>query len=188
MAGNSLILRETLQRLGVPGLLGIAIFAGSIVYGLAGVLPAREQLADALDAAAARRTASQTSTSAAQAATPPAPQTPAEQLDRFYAALPQQTAATESLTAIYQAAARAGITLQRGEYRLVADKDSALVRYQIIVPVQGEYAQLRGFLREALTAVPHMGLEEVNFERQSIMQSEVNARIRFTVFLRREAA
>lgn len=186
MAGHSLILRETLQRLGVPGLLGIALFAGSIVYGLAGVLPAKEDLADARHQAA-RQASTRTAAKDAPPA-PPAPQTLAEQLDRFYGALPEQTAATESLKAIYQAAATSGITLQRGEYRLLTEPGSSLARYQIVVPVQGEYAQIRGFLRQALALVPHMGLEEVSFERQSIAQSQIDARISFTVFLRRGAA
>lgn len=189
MASHSLILRETLQRLGVPGVLGIAVFAASIVFGLAGVLPARDDLADARQAAARSGAVPGGASTAEQAPlSPPAPRTPAEQLDRFYAALPEQDAATDALKSIYQAAAKTGITLQRGEYRLANEPGSTLARYQVVMPVRGDYGQIRGFLREALARVPHMGLEEVNFERQSIMQSHIDARIRFTVYLRRSAA
>lgn len=189
MASHSLILRETLQRLGLPGLAGIAVFAASIVFGLASVLPAREDLDQAREAAtrSLARNAATDPASAAAPAAPPAPRTPAEQLDRFYAALPEQQAATEALKSIYQAAGKTGIGLQRGEYRLVTENGSTLARYQVIMPLRGDYAQIRSFLREALARVPHMGLEEVSFERQSIAQSQIEARVRFTVYLRRSA-
>lgn len=181
MASHSLIFRETLARLGVPGVIGIVVFAASIVFGLASVLPARKDLDSARQAAA--RPVVPASGDARLA--PPAPRTPAEQLDRFYTALPEQQAATDALKVIYQAAAKTGIRVQRGEYRLVAEPGSPLARYQVVMPLHGDYAQIRGFLREALARVPHMGLEEVSFERQSIAQSQIDARIRFTVYLRR---
>lgn len=178
-----LIVHEMLQRLGVPGLVGIAILAAGIVYGLASVLPARSDLERARHLAV-RGQANPVANGAASA---PAPQTAAGQLARFYAALPPQDEATAWLERLYQAAGKEKLTLARGEYSLQTDADSRLARYQIVMPVRGDYGQIRRFLRTALAGVPHLALEEVSFQRQSIAETQLEARIRFTLFLQRRA-
>jgi len=180
---HRLVVHETLQRLGVPGLLGIAILAAGIVYGLASVLPARGDL----ERARHQAVRSQGSTAAKGVASPPAPQTAAEQLARFYAALPPQDEATAWLNRLYQAAGKEKLTLARGEYNLQTDADSRLARYQIVMPVRGDYGQIRRFLSAALAGVPHLALEEVSFQRQSIAEAQLEGRIRFTLFLQRRA-
>lgn len=179
---HRLIVQETLQRLGVPGIAGIAILVAGMVYGLASVLPARGDLEKARHQAARSAAASPTASGPAAA---PAAASVADQLAEFYAALPHQEQATEWLERLYQAAGKEKLTLARGEYALVNEPDSPLVRYQIVMPVQGDYGQIRRFLRGALASVPHLALEEVSFQRQSVAEAHLDARVRFTLFLRR---
>lgn len=180
---HRLIVHETLQRLGVPGVVGMAILAAGILYGLASVLPARSDLERARHQAAR----SQGSPAANGAVPALAPQTAAGQLARFYAALPPQDEATAWLNRLYQAAGKEKLTLARGEYSLQTDPDSRLARYQIVMPVRGDYGQIRRFLRSALAGMPHLALEEISFQRQSIAEAHLEARIRFTLFLQRRA-
>jgi len=180
---HRLIVHETFQRLGVPGLAGIAILAAGIIYGLTSVLPAR----GALETARHQAARSQGKPPATGAASAPAPQTAAEQLARFYTALPPQDDATAWLNRLYQAAGKEKLSLARGEYSLQTDADSRLARYQIVMPVRGDYGQIRRFLRNALADMPPLALEEVSFQRQSIAEPTLEARIRFTLFLQRRA-
>lgn len=184
---HHLVIHETLQRLGVPGLLGIAILAAGIIYGLASVLPARGDLERARLQAVRSQGDTAANTAANGAASPPAPPTAAGQLARFYAALPPQDEATAWLNRIYQAAGKEKLTLARGEYNLQTDADSRIARYQIVMPVRGDYGQIRRFLSAALAGVPHLALEEVSFQRQSIAEAQLEGRIRFTLFLQRRA-
>lgn len=178
---HRLIVHETLRRLGVPGLLGSGILAAGVIYGLASVLPARGDLERARNQALR----AQGTTAVNGGTASPAPQTAAEQLARFYAALPPQEEATAWLNSLYQAAGKEKLSLARGEYSLQTDADSHLARYQIVMPVRGDYGQIRRFVRNALAEVPHLALEEISFQRQSIAEAHLEARIRFTLFLRR---
>ena len=181
---HRLIALERIRSLGIPGLAGVLLLAACLVFGLVSLVPAHGSL-EKLRQQTSRTSAPPTGGSSGIA---PASVTPAEQLAQFYAALPPQGAATESLNRIYQAAAKERLTLARGEYSLATTPDSPLARYQIVMPVRGDYGQIRRFIRLALAAVPHLALDELSFQRQSIAEAQLEARIRFTLFLKRETS
>ncbi len=104
------------------------------------------------------------------------------ELGRFY-----DFFATAPLTAwldkLYVAADTAQLTLEQGEYRTIADPSGKLVRYQVTLPVKGTYVQIRRFIDLALTEVPVAALDEVRFKRENIATTQMEARVRFTLFL-----
>jgi len=51
------------------------------------------------------------------------------------------------------------------------------------LPVQGSYAQIRGFVSAVLEQVPAAVLEEVSLKRDSVESARVEARIRLTLYL-----
>ena len=178
MALNRLTLSESLRSLGLPGVAGITLLVFSLSYALSALLPLRDEVANyqAQIAAAKAR--------AARGETGVADNTPAGQLRAFYQYLPPQPDAPEWLDKVYQAADKEKVTLLRGEYGLALDPETGIARYRILLPVKGSYRQIRGFISSALESVPSLALDDVNFEREKISESQVDARVRMTLYLR----
>jgi len=65
------------------------------------------------------------------------------------------------------------------------DKVGKLVRYQMTLPVKGEYPQIRKFLTDLPGALPAVALENVQFERQKIADPNVEAKIRLVLYMER---
>lgn len=171
---SPLILDETRRRLGAAGAGGLALGFAALVYLAAIVAPA------ALEAARAGARPERSGV-AAPAPGPAAPDTGAS----FLAGLPDATATAPVLAEIYAAAAREQLSLARAEYQFAPAGDPVFQLYQIHAPVRGSYVQVRRFIQAALKRVPGMALEEVSFRRQTIGEAQVEARVRFTVYLRK---
>ena len=181
MRVDRLILHEALRRLGLPGALGAALIAFAAGYALVAVLPARDEAARV--AVQAERAQARLARIRSGAEAPPEPA--GERLAAFHRSLPAQALATEAIDRIFAAAEGEQLSLARGEYALVIDPEPGLARYQILLPVRGTYPQLRRFLGAALDAVPALGLEDVDFQRKQIGDTELEARIRMTLYLSR---
>ena len=80
-------------------------------------------------------------------------------------------------------AERNGLSLNQGEYKATRDKVGRLVRLQMTLPVKGEYSQIRRFLSALPAETPIIALENVQFARQNIADSTVEARIRLALYL-----
>ncbi len=105
-----------------------------------------------------------------------------DELNKFYGFF-SGTSLSDWLKKLYAAAAAQHLVLEQGEYRISPSKNGKLVRYQITFPVKGNYLQIRQFVTQALTDVPIAALEEINFKRENIGATEVETRIKLTLFL-----
>lgn len=176
-----LILRERLQRLGRPGLLGGVLLLLALGHTGFGLLPAWRALAQ-LEQSTRQALALRERLADGRDFLPPAP---GRQLDDFHQGLPAQLDATRAIDHIYLLAGNERISLARGEYALGIDPRTRLARYQILLPVRGSYPQLRRFLHGVLAEVPALVLEEVDFQRRQISDTELEGRIRMTLYLSR---
>lgn len=181
MSGSRLILSERLNTLGWPGGLGAALLLLAAAYAAFVVIPADAEFARLQ----AKVTTAQERLARVEAGTEVLPESPTRQLEQFHQTLPAQAAATQAIDHIYAAAGAESLSLARGEYVLVVDPETQLVRYQIVLPVRGSYPQLRRFLATALEAVPALSLEAVEFQRKQIAETELEGRIRMTLYLSR---
>lgn len=174
-----LILLENLHALGWPGLGGAALLLGSLIYGAAVVLPAGQQQQQTrlqvvqAEALKVRRDNGEVL----------GPQSAEEERAAFYRQFPAQTDATRWIERIYRAAAAEKLALTRGEYVLVPVADSGLSRYQISLPVRGSYGHIRRFVAATLASVPNLTLDDLSLQRQSIGDTQVEGRIRLSLYL-----
>jgi Tfp pilus assembly protein PilO len=107
----------------------------------------------------------------------------AEQLASFYSFFPDRQTAPEWLGAISQAAKKHGLQLEQGEYRATPQQAGKLIRYSVILPVKGEYGQVRKFIAEVLNSVPHASLEGFALQRQKSTDAMLEAKIRLALYL-----
>ena len=182
MAINRLMISEAVHSIGMPGVVGIALLVFSLSFALSTLLPSWRQLAQLRAAALAQVPARD---AVARGSMPET--SPAAELQRFYDLFPPRSDAPQWLSRMYAVAAEKRLPLLRGEYLLSTDPQTGLVRYRIVLPVRGSYAQVRTFVAATLRAVPAMALDEVSFERPKISEPEVEARIRLTLYLKRPA-
>jgi len=176
-----LIVHEYLQGLGIPGLAGLALLLVATAWALGALLPGWQSL---------QHLSQQTQEASAYLAkvedgsiAPPV--VPQRQLDDFRNKLPAQPQATVAIDRIYALAAQEHITLARGEYALGVDPKTHLARYQILLPVRGSYPQLRRFLHALLGQLPAVVVEDLELQRKKIGDTDLNGRIRMTLYLSR---
>lgn len=179
MVVHRLIVLENIRALGWPGLIGGALLLISLAFGLAATLPAGQELEQA------RQRAAQAASVQARVDSGElvVPRTPEGQQAAFYQDFPSQGEVTRWIERIYDAAAVERLSLAQGQYVLTPVKDTRLNRYQISLPVRGDYGQIRRFITAALAAVPNLALDELSLQRQEIGEAQVDARIRLSLYL-----
>ena len=177
---NGLIdrLRREVGRLGGAGVVGIGLLVFAATFYLSAHRPARQELTQLRVEARQleERLHLGDSRSRREAA-------PGEQLATFYAFFPREESTPHWLARIFAAAAANRIELESGEYRRDRKAGERLARYEILLPIKGSYAQVRGFVAEVLATVPAIVLEEVNLRRESVQSPQLDARVRFTLYL-----
>lgn len=171
-------LRRLARGLNGPLLLafGIAAF-GTVFYfsTLAPLLAERE----ALRAQLAQRSAlGQASPQPLQAL-----RDPQADLAAFYVGLAREAEVPDQLRRLHRAAQAQGLRLAQSQYRPQPDPGGKLIRYQILLPARGSYPEIRRFLAQAAREVPGLALEGIRFQRRDIGETELEAQIRFTLFI-----
>lgn len=165
------------QRLGKLGIVGVALAVFSLVTLWSTNLPLREQLA-------AGNASLEQVAAGPQAANSPAA-TPQVQLERFLDELPTRDDLPGMLNKVVAASSATGIQLDEGRYELApAGQTGHIARYRLSFPVTGSYPQVRGFIEQALVAVPSMSLDGMTLERSEIADQVVTAELDFAVFVR----
>lgn len=172
-------LHRLASRLGWPGALGIGVLLATAALFVWVVLPAQLQVEALREHTAALRAGAAQGGGLRVAAQP----SPAEQLAAFYAAFPEEPSSPHWIGKIAATAKRSGLSLDQGEYRLSRDTVGKLARLQITLPVRGDYGQIRRFLASASADIPTAALEQVQFERQKVGDTEVDAKIRLVLYL-----
>jgi hypothetical protein len=82
-------------------------------------------------------------------------------------------------------ASRNGLALNHGEYAVTRDTLGQLQRLSITLPVRGTYPQIRRYLSALTDEVPYMSLVNVQFERKNVDDTQLRARIKLALYLRR---
>lgn len=175
-------LRYGAARLGWPGAAGLALLlTAGLLQGLE-VQPLRD--ANLVMQQRAERLAKQ--------ARPPRENEAARPAD-LSATLPGAERMPEAVARLFSAANHAGLTLQQGAYRAVgdkaagektaSDKTNGLARYQISLPVTGNYPAVRAFVAEVLEREPSLALDGMRLSRERMDSGEIDAELRFTLYL-----
>jgi hypothetical protein len=171
--------RHWLRILGKPGVLAIGLLVILPPFYLSAIAPAQERLD------AARRSTLSLREQTLHAGKPPDGgwHTPAEQLAEFYRIFPEEQYSPQWLEKLAALAEKNGLSLNEGEYKATRDKAGRLMRFQMMLPVKGEYPQIRRFLAALRAEAPIIALENVQFSRQNIADSTVEAQIRLALYL-----
>lgn len=167
------------RQAGVPGIVGIAILAAVPAYYMSVTRPLKTSIPQ-LRAEYAAATRSQVSAGAVVRTR----MTRQDRIEDFHNFFPQQKHALGWIGVLYKAAEREDLQLIHGEYRAAGKPDKHPAQMQILLPVRGSYAQIRRFVTGALAEIPFLALDEIDFQRSASGGSTIEAKIRFTLYLR----
>ena len=162
-------------ELGTLGLVGLAILAASTGF-LVLVLQPLETKHRLLDERLARHARHPDETNLPRGAI----SSPAAKLNAFYRFFDGEADPTDSLARIHGVAKARGIGLRQGEYRPLAS-EGRLERYQIVLPIAGNYGQVRGFLEDVLAEIPVLSLDQAVMRRARANASLVETEVTMTL-------
>lgn len=80
-----------------------------------------------------------------------------------------------------------GIALPQSEYQQRAMPDAQLVQVQVTQPVRATYPQLRRYIEAVLRALPNASLDQLGARRENVGQPQLEARLRWSLWLPRAA-
>jgi hypothetical protein len=112
---------------------------------------------------------------------------PAEELDRFYTFIPPDSGVSNALRKVYRISAEQGLQLEQAEYRVAAEGQGRVFRYEVAFPVLGTYPQIRLFLRRVSAEIPSAVPDKVSFEYQDTLAGQVRARISLLLYSRKDS-
>jgi Tfp pilus assembly protein PilO len=183
---SSILLRVRWQteRLGTPGKIGLGLFVFSVVFFLVAVSP-RQAESSALMLKAETLQARVKAEPVAHEAEGIRPKimSGSQALKVFYAFFPNTDSTPFWIGEVVQAAAKHGVEINGTEYRMNREKDVKLARYEMVLPVRGQYPQVRGFVADALRAVPALALVDVAIKRESVESELLEANLKFNLYL-----
>lgn len=175
--------RSWRRLLGWPGVLAVGVLAISPAIYFSAIQPAQARLEAAHRSVVSLHERIERAATALQGSQ----LTPAEQLAEFYRVFPAEKSSPQWLDRIAAAAQSRGLSLDYGEYKATRDKSGKLVRYQMLLPLKGNYPQIRQFLAALPAEAPVVALESVQFERQKVADPVIEARIKLVLYLGQES-
>ena len=175
-------LRREAQRLKWRGIAGIALAVVAVVLAVGVLRPTQRETVELRDDVAALRAKlrSASAPGAQDAVVRPAGRT---QLENFYAFFPALGTLPDWLGEVHLAAARHGLVLETGEYRLQHPPGARLARYELELPLKGTYPQLRAFLADVLKKIPAAAVDDVVIRRETVASPQLDAKVRLFVYL-----
>lgn len=175
---SSLDLRLWLARLGLPGLLGLALL-GFAAWGEWVDAPKRQ----------ARITGLQSDTARLRSMKPgelPREERPQAMLAALYARLQTPDQRSAALSGLLKRAQELGLSVESVQFRAQAERNSGLVRHEVQLPLKGTYPALREWIARSLQDQPALSLDAVQIRREQAQADPIEARVKATLWVRNE--
>lgn len=176
-------LRWQVARLGSMGKIGIGLFVVAGIFFLGAVLPAMNELkaleerAETLQAEAKQRLLSGETPAVEKKLTND------QALQAFYEFFPSFDSSPYWVRELVRVAQRQNVEINSSDFKLTFERDWRLSRYEIIMPVRGRYSQIRGFMAEALEAVPNMAITGFTIKRDNVQSTQLDMRLEISLYL-----
>ncbi|MFA6971932.1 MAG: GspMb/PilO family protein [Gallionella sp.] len=168
--------RRWIHLFGWPGAAGIGLLIACLAFYFAAIRPAQLRLDTARQSAIELQKHGRHNASANN-------QPPGAQLAEFYRTFPDEKNLLPWIEKIFTLAHDQGISLDQGEYKLSSDKVGKLMRFQMSLPIKGEYPQIRKYLDSLLAEIPVVSLEHLQLERQKVGDPALEAKIRLALYM-----
>ena len=190
---------QVMNKIGILGMVALVIVLGCCLFYAFNIVPLQQKIADDANKLPptnqAQILSGKTEKSPLEIAptqTTPKQSTP-EQIRRFYAQFPASETLPNCLRLIDNIALMQRLSLNRGDYKLTQIKSlqsnqATLALYEIVLPVTGQYLQIRQFIAQVLHELPALALSDLQIKRESAQSPSVEARLIFVLLLKNNSA
>ena len=182
--------QQIAKKLGFFGLLGLAIALGCGLFYVSKIIPINDQIIEYNESIqqvklknTERKNLSRVINNAPQPITN-------DDITKFYARFPDGASLPKWLSLINESAVKQGLLLNRGDYKLtqikatqITSNPGQLSRYEIVLPVTGQYSQIRKFIAQVLYQMPALALSEMQIKRENTLKPTVEVRLVFVLML-----
>jgi Tfp pilus assembly protein PilO len=178
------------KKIGTWGIVGITIAIASLLF-YATKIPKIEMLIKETQVEKSVSIAKANSTKFVSEESPL--QDNLQEINSFYLIFHKATALPEALSTIYEVANKQKLALNSGDYKFnkvkenVTLNEKTLTKYEIVLPVKGQYIQIRTFIEEVLQKLPALALMDMQIRRESTLNVNVEARLVFVLFVKGES-
>lgn len=160
-------MKRVLNQLGFAGLASIALLAAALAFSSFVVKPMQE------------RSLSLKETAGRQGRNSQAILPGAEKVAAVYQFLEKPEETTDWLAKLHGIGVATGVQLKSASYR-TQKTEGRIVRYEIVLPVAGSYAQIRDFLKRSLAEIPVLSVDSISLKRS---EHAIQAEMRLTLHM-----
>ena len=107
---------------------------------------------------------------------------PGEKVAAVYAYLQKEEGTTDWLAKLHGIGAATGLQLRSASYKTLP-AEGRIVRYEMVLPVAGSYAQIRDFLKRAQAEIPVMSIDQVTLKKDEKKGGAIHAEMRLTLHM-----
>ena len=182
--------QQIVKKLGLFGLLGLAITLSCGVFYASKIIPINNQILEYNESIQQAKLSNNEQISLPMPDNNAPQQITNDDITKFYARFPNGASLPKWLSLINETAVEQGLLLNRGDYKLtqikaspINSKSGQLSRYEIVLPVTGQYSQIRQFIAQVLYQLPALALSEMQIKRENTLAPTVDARLVFVLML-----
>ena len=182
--------QQIVKKLGLFGLLGLAIALGCGLFYASKIIPINNQILEYNESIQQAKLSNNEQISLPMPDNNAPQQITNDDITKFYARFPNGASLPKWLSLINETAVEQGLLLNRGDYKLtqikaspINSKSGQLSRYEIVLPVTGQYSQIRQFVAQVLYQMPALALSEMQIKRENTLSPTVDARLVFVLML-----
>ncbi len=160
-------MKQIVERIGMAGVAAIGLLAAALFFSNFMVKPLEERNA-LLKESTSRK---------ANIAAPSG-----EKVAAVYEYLRKDEDTTDWLATLHGIGTATGIQMRAASYS-TKPAEGRIVRYEIVLPVAGSYAQVRDFLKRAQAEIPVMSIDQVSLKKDEKKGSALHAELRLTLHM-----
>ena len=160
-------MKRIVERIGMAGVAAIGLLAAALFFSNFMVRPLEER--NALLKQSASGKANSAAPSGAKVAA-------------VYAYLQTEEATTDWLAKLHGIGTATGVQMRAATYG-TKPAEGRIVRYEIVLPVAGSYAQIRDFLKRAQAEIPVMSIDQVTLKKDEKKGGAIHAEMRLTLHM-----
>ena len=155
------------EQIGLAGVLGICLLAAALAFSNLVIHPLEARGARLQDKASRKG---------------PAVQAGADKVAAVYEYLTREQETTDWLAKLHAIGAATGVQLKSASYK-TQKTDTRIVRYEIVLPVAGNYGQIREFLKRSVAEIPVLSVDQMTLKREAKNENLIQAEMRLTLHM-----
>ena len=160
-------MKQIIDRIGMAGVAAIGLLAAALFFSNFMVKPLEQRNALLLESTSRKGNTAAPS---------------GEKVAAVYEYLRKDEDTTDWLAKLHGIGIATGIQMRAATYG-TKPAEGRIVRYEIVLPVAGSYAQIRDFLKRAQAEIPVMSIDQVTLKKDEKKGGAIHAEMRLTLHM-----